>query len=581
MKLPTHLPKILRSFVLLLGAAPALAAPPASVNVVIEDTKPLVNDDFIYMKIQGDTQYDALRGRLAIDVYLKNNENFAVTIDNVALDWDQPNNVATTLEDSGMEMWCQGNANVMTGTNNLVMPANTRCQLGLTPDPLIGLPAPGKLRLLVRFVGITASATTPQRDLVAYANSTAAGSYRFPHQREDLEPGEFWSGRSGISGTHHRFGDGYGDDNGMYAYDLGVARWDGTTWVNYEVPVAGETGSARWNTNDDFMAWEKPVYAMADGIVQDCDGGNPDNPAGQEGGNWNFFKIDHGEETVFYGHLRQNEVNEDFCYEGAVVHEGDFLGLVGSSGLSGGVPHLHVQVMRGGDPMPLLFHDCFSVERVANFGDAAPNGNAPWTAHRGYGLSTTPIVIWPSGLRRRGQAVGSAATEVAIASISTSYTVTAIRTGGNLALSLWDTHNDGEAQLLDTETGGAVSKVALAVPTGTSDAGLAMITAAGNLKISAVNATTTTLDRTANYDSIAVKAVAASSAPFTYGMTTAVVNSADVLKVTAWAVDPAGASITKLDEATGPTSEDVKVVRTIGFRGWRWRSATAPTTCDS
>ena len=86
-----------------------------------------------------------------------------------------------------------------------------------------------------------------------------------------------------------------------------------------------------------------PIYAPADGVVE---------MAQRFGSYGNFIKIEHGGEMeTRYGHLSAFNVTE-----GQVVHKGDLIGYVGTTGRSTG-PHLHYEVRIDGqavDPMPYL-----------------------------------------------------------------------------------------------------------------------------------------------------------------------------------------------------------------------------------
>lgn len=549
----------------LLAPFPLAAAPPISVDVVLEEAVPIVDDAYIYQTIVGDTQSSPARARLAIDLFLRNDEAAAVTIDHVTLDFDAPN-LASIVLDTSLQMWCSGVADMMTGATGLTMPAGARCRLGLTADPLIALPAPSLLRINVAFDGIFLALMTPQRSLTSYQNSTVTGSYRFPAKAEDLAPGLYWSGRPGLSGEHHRFRSRTLNDE-VFAHDLGVIRRDNTgTWRNYKELEAGDFDPD--DENDDFLCWEQPVYAMADGIVRNFAGANADNPSPgtiPPGAQANFFLIEHGDETVWYGHFRQNSLNPALMSVNAVVKSGDLLGLVGNSG-SSTQPHLHVHAVRDGDPMPLHFNDTFTVERDTAYVSAT--GNSPWNGHTGEGLTPSLTAIWPSALRRRGEATDVEIKSVAIAHPNAIRSLTAVRTAGDdLRISFWSTNDSGEAVLLDTETGGGVTHVALATPNGTQDGALAMITAAGNLKISALDLVGNTLTRTADYNSNPVQDVVASSAPFAGGIVTAVRTQFGNLKVMAWEVDPAGSSIAPTGEDVGGAIKDVAVARIYAFPG--------------
>jgi murein DD-endopeptidase MepM/ murein hydrolase activator NlpD len=86
-----------------------------------------------------------------------------------------------------------------------------------------------------------------------------------------------------------------------------------------------------------------PVYATADGVV--------DRSEWNDGGYGNLIEIDHGQGIqTRYGHLSQR-----IAQAGQVVHRGDLIGLMGSTGRSTG-SHLHYEVRVAGQAIdPISF----------------------------------------------------------------------------------------------------------------------------------------------------------------------------------------------------------------------------------
>ncbi len=120
---------------------------------------------------------------------------------------------------------------------------------------------------------------------------------------------------------------------------------------------------------DVTLAWNRPVVAVADGLVVAASDGAPDRericmardlirlmvfgpkltpPFSALGGNYVILKC--GEVYPLYAHLRNGSVR---VRPGDMVRNGDVLGMVGNSG-SSLQPHLHFQVMAGPDPFPLF-----------------------------------------------------------------------------------------------------------------------------------------------------------------------------------------------------------------------------------
>ena len=95
----------------------------------------------------------------------------------------------------------------------------------------------------------------------------------------------------------------------------------------------------------DFGAhWGMPIHAAADGQVV---------RAGWAGGYGRQVRLAHsGGLATSYSHMSSMAVAP-----GSIVHQGDVIGYVGSSGLSTG-PHLHYEVLRDGvaiNPMGVRF----------------------------------------------------------------------------------------------------------------------------------------------------------------------------------------------------------------------------------
>jgi hypothetical protein len=125
----------------------------------------------------------------------------------------------------------------------------------------------------------------------------------------------------------------------------------------------------------EFHGWSRPVFAPFDGTVVHASDGWPDRmavnlvwdsitlvlfrPRIRDGdirpSAGNFVMIQSGSSVAFLAHLRQGSIK---VAAGGYVARGKLLGEVGNSGNSL-VPHLHFQLMDGGDPTAarlLAFH---------------------------------------------------------------------------------------------------------------------------------------------------------------------------------------------------------------------------------
>ena len=141
--------------------------------------------------------------------------------------------------------------------------------------------------------------TVIYRQLAKHVNDTPAGSYRFPGKKSDLEPGQYWSGKSNwISSTH--------GGNERFAYDIGARRWD----EDDEVWTRIYDGTTACN-NEDWIVWDKPIYAIADGIVESVTDGKSDRDptygdcVGTPSEGTNSINVRYGDEVVRYLHLKE------------------------------------------------------------------------------------------------------------------------------------------------------------------------------------------------------------------------------------------------------------------------------------
>jgi len=273
--------------------------------------------------------------------------------------------------------------------------------------PLI--PAGGlSLLFTIHASGLTSSADfLHSSPLLPLESPIAGGSYRAWGEVRDLRPGEFWS----VPGTPHAL-----SGSQVFGHDviLAVATPFGTSEL-----LPGTRGQR----NEDFRAWGKPVYAMADGIVEAFRNDFEDNAVpgrvalrirgfftprpdgvGQDG-NGNFVAITDRNrvEVVLYAHLQKGSVSAAIVTNGPghVVRAGDFLGVVGNSGNSD-APHLHIHASEPGSVpvwtgpgrmMP------FRRGRILSWAEVPLATAASWVplAERLFPLNgATGVALWPS-----------------------------------------------------------------------------------------------------------------------------------------------------------------------------------------
>jgi urea transporter len=175
-----------------------------------------------------------------------------------------------------------------------------------------------------RFKTIRIPERTPEENL-KYHKNTVARFVTGEYPMFDLPVSGQWTITQGIKGepTHK--------DLWTHAWDFEVIDDKGKPYVNSgDIP-------------EDFYAFDKPVYAPADGKIVTVVGHIEDNPIGQVNvqNNWgNLIIIWHY--ANYYSalcHLKKGTIKVN---EGEVVHRGQLISKVGNSGRSP-VPHLHFQ----------------------------------------------------------------------------------------------------------------------------------------------------------------------------------------------------------------------------------------------
>ncbi|MEK7833097.1 MAG: M23 family metallopeptidase, partial [Acidobacteriota bacterium] len=263
--------------------------------------------------------------------------------------------------------------------------------------------------------------------------SQAASSYPFPGRAEDLKPNEYWH----FANIHA---------GGGHALDLTGIRYSNQTnqWTIYKQDGV----SADDDYNTDFVIYDKPVHAIADGEVVACwrnapnnirpgdvdDGGTPhpgrlsDPKTIARSGNFLVVKTKGENRTVLYAHLKPGSVPPGFCpNNGAFMEDadnkydpvagknidypiesllpaanrpqikaGDEIGRVGNAGASSG-PHLHIDMSdivdtnEEGPSLQIDFDGGWVQQRTPGV-DVSDNN---WQLLTGQNLDAPPQVILP------------------------------------------------------------------------------------------------------------------------------------------------------------------------------------------
>ncbi|MBW8877041.1 MAG: M23 family metallopeptidase [Acidobacteria bacterium] len=304
---------------------------------------------------------------LPLQLWIKNNNpTKSIHLETIEVDFSDPtfNKTLPVSVDIG-----PGSATAFFATNT---------QYILLPSPP---PSPFTLKLF--FTNFD-----PWSDSVFFIPFTS--TYQFPGKYADLGKDEFWSGK----GAAHAGG---GDQ--IFHYDLGITGFD-PDLNHWSILYPGKDGTH----NDDYRIWNRPVYALADGVVTFYENDVDANPApgtvtaqGNQKGWGNAFNIQHGPYLATYMHMQKGSLNPALIQgypegvefqKGAAVKAGDFLGLAGNAGTSS-APHLHVGLVfrdpgKGQFSIPLPFSNVLVVEDSELIaGDAA---DSPWAKATTQGL---------------------------------------------------------------------------------------------------------------------------------------------------------------------------------------------------
>jgi hypothetical protein len=126
--------------------------------------------------------------------------------------------------------------------------------------------------------------------------------------------------------------------NQLLDYNCGARTYDQSNGYNHK-GVDIFTWPFGWNKMDND---EAAITAAAPGTIIFKSDGNFDRSCGLNGGTWNAVYVQHADGTIsWYGHMKNGSLTSKPV--GATVEQGEFLGIVGSSGNSTG-PHLHFEI---------------------------------------------------------------------------------------------------------------------------------------------------------------------------------------------------------------------------------------------
>jgi hypothetical protein len=244
-------------------------------------------------------------------------------------------------------------------------------------------------------------AVTKTLDLIRHKAPVPGDAYIFPYSTGDLRSDEYMS----ASAVHWANGGTTGPQ--IFAHDVGCVGW-----VEETEEWSSLVKDGNRMKNEDYRIYDKPVLAVADGVVdswadstndntitEDADGElqfpNP-TPADTDG---NHITIKcgtgTGAELIRYCHFKRGTIPSSLkTPPNAPVYKGQELGRAGNTGQSTN-PHTHIECTRASDGAlrPLPFLDGFVIDQD----DLSPPG-ADWFWFRleGHGIPKDSVAVWPS-----------------------------------------------------------------------------------------------------------------------------------------------------------------------------------------
>ncbi len=221
-------------------------------------------------------------------------------------------------------------------------------------------PLPAKTRVELRLESVVNGATeTIARTFPVAEHRSPKGGYFAPFRQDDwTDPSYRWAELYHPSWNQQR-----------WALDLRGARPTGpNSWSELKANATSPYA------DNEYVAYDMPIYSMSDGEVIACNNGTPDDTTGPFAGG-NHIWVRTGREYVVYAHFRENSIPDYLCpgeeeelqkladpvndppsdkpYQ---IEAGTLLGFVGDTGNSSH-PHLHVHTQLG---LPTPWGDAYS-----------------------------------------------------------------------------------------------------------------------------------------------------------------------------------------------------------------------------
>lgn len=354
--------------------------------------EPVESGKAVYLPLAATTATGKTMVKIVLRLLIKNKGTKTVKVNKIQFSFPSSSHAAVDMQGVNMD----GSLDLDAGASAYW--SNGR--VDLDPDPkkenfvnnsvYLNTPAPTQVKVSVSCKDFTDPATETLA-LAAHKSPTPQEAYRFPYAAGELRADEYYS----TSAVHWANGGAKGPQ--IFAHDIGVVGWDAKAKKWSSLLPGGSD-----KKNEDYRIYNKPLRAVADGVVESWSDGMDDNTVLGEfpdptpsPGSGNHLWIKHGTEFVKYAHLRKGTIPAELMKKGAPVSEGQMVGRVGNSGNSTN-PHTHIECVKSstsGALRPLPFRSGWVVDRSKL---SPPGAKGPWFRLQRHGISKDTVAIWPA-----------------------------------------------------------------------------------------------------------------------------------------------------------------------------------------
>jgi len=532
-----------------------MSIPPVTFSIEPEE-----NGRLVYLPVAPRSTAEPARGMLGFRLRIRNNGSGSLRLTRILVDFPGAPALSRQIDqdesfdaDESRTIWMQDE-------DSIELPAV----------------APERVRIGLMCAGHNQPKVIERR-LAPHRSPTPQGSYRFPANTADMDFDEYF-----MPNARHAGGGAQ-----LFGYDIGVRRWNPDPGrFEADRPHAGTL------QNHHSWAWNKPLYAMADGVVIRARTGFDENP---RPGKRVVSRMDEADAGVI-GALAVTKLNatriasvvrtaqqtlkviiwdsSDFnrSIERRGDAEGDPVNLVAADALTGSRLVTAARAPDGGMRV-IVWNVSADGNTVTRLGERGTGKVKAFSlirlSNRRFATAVRTdedalrLIVWESSADGSSIALldhdfAGEISEVSLVRPNASRLVTAVRTGGgNLKLIVWDVDEDGKLQRRGDITSGSINEVKAAVLSAKRIA-TSVRTGSNRLQVRLwdISESGNTIKRGLRVNAGRVRGIAAApSAASAITWITAVITETGTLKLILWRFDEEHDDrIVRLGEASaGPT----------------------------